>query len=256
MRPQVYAEMAARQDSHWWFAARRQILRSQLRQLRLPANPDILEIGSGTGANLDLLAEFGRVVGLEMNPSAIDLARQRTWNRSGAVSMRLGRCPDDMSGLPSFDLVCMFDVLEHIGEDGAALAAAAARLKPGGRLLVTVPSYQWMWGPHDEQLHHKPRYTRRTMAERCAGAGLEVHRLSYFNTLLFPFAVARRLFEKAGGGASAAVATPAQPINAALRWTFSFERHLLAHVRLPFGLSLMTVAGRATALEDGCPGRP
>lgn len=243
MSPEVYADMAARQESHWWFAARRRILRSQLERLQLSVDADILEIGSGTGANLDLLAEFGRVVGLEMNPAAIVLAQQRICNRSGAVSMRLGRCPDDLASLPRFDLVCMFDVLEHIEEDGAALTAAASRLKPGGRLLLTVPSYQWMWGPHDEQLHHKRRYTRRSITERCAGAGLELHHLSHFNTLLFPLAVARRLFEKAGGRGSAAVATPAQPINAALRCTFAFERHLLAHVRLPYGLSLMAIAG-------------
>lgn len=243
MTPAAYAEMAAVQEAHWWFAARRGILRSRLERLRLAPDADILEIGSGTGANLDLLAEFGRVVGLEMSPEALGFARQRPCSRGGAVTLRLGRCPEDLADLHQFDLICMFDVLEHIEEDGASLAAAATRLKPGGRLLLTVPSYQWMWGPHDEYLHHKRRYSRRTIAERCAEAGLAVHQLSHFNTLLFPLAVAGRLYEKAAGRTTAAAATPAAPINSALRCTFALERHLLARMRLPFGLSLMVVAG-------------
>lgn len=243
MSPAAYAEMAATQESHWWFAARRGILRSRLERLQLPAGADILEIGSGTGANLDLLAEFGRVVGLEMSREAIDFAGQRPCSRSGAVTMRLGRCPEDLSGLPQFDLVCMFDVLEHIEDDCASLAAAASHLKPGGRLLLTVPSYQWMWGPHDEHLHHKRRYSRQSIADRCVQAGLALHHLSHFNTLLFPLAVAGRLYEKAAGRSTAAAATPAAPINTVLRCTFALERHLLSRMRLPFGLSLLAVAG-------------
>lgn len=240
MSPGAYAEMAATQELHWWFAARRHILRSQLERLELPPDAEILEVGSGTGANLGMLAEFGRVVGLEMSAGAIALARQRG---AGAATMLLGRCPEGLADLPRFDLVCMFDVLEHIEEDRAALAAAAAHLKPGGRLLVTVPSYQWMWGPHDEHLHHKRRYSRRLLADRCAQAGLAVHRMSHFNTLLFPLAVAGRLYEKARGRSGAAAAVPAAPINSALRCTFAFERHLLSRMHLPFGLSLLAVAG-------------
>lgn len=243
MSPAAYAEMAATQELHWWFAARRRILRSQLEALDLPRGAEILEIGSGTGANLDLLAQFGRVVGLEMSREAIALARQRGCSHTGAVTMRLGRCPEDLADLPRFDLVCMFDVLEHIEDDRAALAAAAAHLKPGGRLLLTVPSYQWMWGPHDEHLHHKRRYDRRSLADRCADVGLDLHHLTHFNTLLFPLAVAGRLYEKARGRSGAATALPAAPINSALRCTFEFERHLLSRMRLPFGLSLLAVAG-------------
>lgn len=62
MSPAAYAEMAATQELHWWFAARRHILRSQLERLELPPDAEILEVGSGTGANLGMLAEFGRVV--------------------------------------------------------------------------------------------------------------------------------------------------------------------------------------------------
>lgn len=242
MNPAAYADMARTQGSHWWFTARREILRQQIRQLGLPADARILEVGSGTGANLELLAEFGTVVGLEMEPEAIALA-QRALADSSRIAMLQGRCPRDLQAIQDrFDLVCMFDVLEHIDEDALSLAGLVRLLRSGGRILVTVPAYPWMWGPHDEHLHHRRRYTRASLRAVCERAGLGVTRISHFNMLLFPLAVAGRMAEKATGRVSGATQTPAAPLNALLRRIFSLERHLLARSGLPFGLSLLLVA--------------
>jgi SAM-dependent methyltransferase len=246
MSPDAYTEMADTQAGHWWFAARREILRSQIRRLNLPPSADILEVGSGTGANLDLLAAFGNVVGLEMAAHAIALAGARCGGAGRRIAMQQGRCPEDLSGIAQqFDLICLFDVLEHIEEDEVSLAKLALLLKPNGSLLVTVPAYQWMWGPHDVHLHHKRRYSRRRLSTGCVKAGLSVTSMSHFNTLLFPLAVLGRMLEKFTRRKSAATQLPPAPINALLTFIFALERHLLSHVPLPFGLSLLLLAKAA-----------
>ena len=243
MNPQAYTEMAQVQAAHWWYAARREILHGQLERLHLPPGADILEVGSGTGANLDLLAGFGNVVALEMTPEAIALAEARDASQPGRVTMRQGHCPEDLAAITQrFDLICLFDVLEHIENDVDSLARLPALLKPGGRLMLTVPAYQWMWGPHDEYFHHKRRYDCRLLADRCRAAHLAVARLDHFNTLLFPLAVLDRLVAKLTGRRSCATRVPPRPLNAVLHRVFGLERHLLDHVHLPFGLSIFLLA--------------
>jgi 2-polyprenyl-3-methyl-5-hydroxy-6-metoxy-1,4-benzoquinol methylase len=242
MSPDAYAEMARAQRSHWWYRARGRILRSRLQRLGLPANARILEVGSGTGANLDLLAEFGTVVGLEMTAQAIALAHQHCAER-GKVTLLEGRCPDDLALLGErFDLICLFDVLEHIERDEDCLARLKSLLKPGGKLMLTVPAYPWMWGPHDVHVHHQRRYTRASLIACCGGAGLAVRWVSHFNTLLFPLAVLERFREKLTRRRGGATQTPAAALNALLGAIFGWERHLLARTRMPFGLSLLVLA--------------
>lgn len=238
MNPNAYVQLSAVEDHHWWHVARRQILRRQLAALHLPEHASILEVGSGTGGNLSMLAEFGAVSGLEMSDQAIALAHQRA---RGARLLR-GLCPQDLPA-ERFDLVCLFDVLEHIEDDGAALLALRAILAPGGRLVISVPAYGWMWSPHDAHLHHWRRYGRSPMVRQLEAAGLRVTSASYFNTLLFPLALAARAFDKVAGQAKSTGADiPAAPVNALLRWIFALERHLLGRLSLPFGLSLLVVA--------------
>jgi 2-polyprenyl-3-methyl-5-hydroxy-6-metoxy-1,4-benzoquinol methylase len=243
MSPDAYIEMADMQATHWWFVARREILRSQIERLNLPDGADILEVGSGTGANLDLLSRFGNVVALEMAGEAIALAEARCGNTARPITMRQGRCPEDLGAISErFDLICLFDVLEHIEQDEDSLAKLALLLKPDGTLIVTVPAYSWMWSPHDVHLHHKRRYSRRHLSQKCEHAGLAVSRLSHFNTILFPVAVLGRLFERVFRKATVTTATPPAPVNALLARLFALERLCLARMQLPFGLSILLLA--------------
>ena len=142
MSPDAYMEMAEAEAEHWWFRGRRDILRSVLHRLTLPVNARVLEIGSGTGGNLTMLAEFGSVSGLEMDDTARALTARKT---GGRFDIRAGRCPDDLPfDGQRFDLICFFDCLEHIADDVGALARMRTLLAPGGAILVTVPAYQWL----------------------------------------------------------------------------------------------------------------
>jgi len=238
MQPEVHAEMAAVQQRHWWFCARRRILQRLIESLRLPPQARILDSGCGSGGNLAMLSRFGRLQAMEVDATA----------REAAAS--LGICPVAAGCLPHqlpfdgerYDLICLLDVLEHVDDDGAALVQLARRLNPGGRVLVTVPAYAWLWSAHDVAHHHRRRYTASGLRQLAEQNGLVVQRLGYFNALLFPAIAAARLLGRwrCQGGASDA-ALPSAPVNALLQAVFAFERHLVPRRLFPAGTSVLAV---------------
>lgn len=238
MEPDAYKEMAACEESHWWFRGRRAVTATVIQNLGLPLNARILEIGSGTGGNLAMLAEFGSVQAGELDESARVLATQKT-----GVPVIEARLPDHLP-FPAgeFDLVCLFDVLEHVTEDIRSLVAIRTLLRPTGRLLITVPAHPWLWGAHDRHLHHVRRYSRRTLADAAAAAGYRITWVSYFNVLLFPVAVATRIFDRAFKRSTATgAAVPAAWVNALLFRVMAQEASWLSRWKAPFGMSLVAV---------------
>ncbi len=169
MNPAAYLEMAETEATHWWFVGRRVILAGMIEALRLPSHATILEVGCGTGGNLPMLARYGEISAFEMDGNARIIAINKTQSR---FDIQPGGCPDDLPFQDRrFDLICMFDVLEHIERDVDTLVALGKLLKPNGRLLITVPAYQWMYGAHDEFLQHKRRYSAPLLSANVAAAG-------------------------------------------------------------------------------------
>jgi len=251
MNPAAYLEMAEAESSHWWFCGRRVVLAAVMQNLHLPRDAKILEVGCGTGGNLDILAEFGGVSAFEMDDNARAIAASKTDNR---YELKAGHCPDAIPFQGRlFDLICMFDVLEHIEQDTETLAALKRLLSVNGRILITVPAYQWLFGSHDRFLHHKRRYAAGELRQKIAAAGLVSEKLTYFNTLLFPLAAAVRLKDKLLGSASpSGTGVPPSPINALFKAMFGSERFLLQYFNLPFGVSLLCVLKAA----EGTPRQP
>jgi SAM-dependent methyltransferase len=241
MDTQVYRRMAELDAVHWWFVARRRILASLIaRRIRPPAGARILEVGCGTGHNLAMLSRFGHVEATELEPEARQLAAERLGRPVLEAAL------PDLSMFPAdhFDLVALLDVLEHVEDDAASLAAIRGRLKPGGKLLVTVPANRWMWTAHDAAHHHHRRYEKRELAAAVTDAGFKIDLLSFMNSLLFPPIAAARLAGKMLGRDSADDAIPPAPVNALLRGVFGLERGLIGRVPLPFGVSLVAILSR------------
>ena len=249
MEPAAYRKMAETEDRHWWFCGRRAVASAVIDSLGLPANISVLEIGAGTGGNIPMLSRYGAVTAVEMDDSARYIAAEKT-----DMEFLAGHLPD---GLPKFDrkfdLICMFDVLEHVEKDHAALEAIAGLLAPGGRLVLTVPAHQWLWSHHDEVLHHFRRYSRSGLADVLRDAGYEIQRLTFTNSALFPAAAAARFLDrglsKDKEAASSGSDIPPKFANAVMKELFRSERHLLGRFDLPMGLGLLAVVQPARTGE-------
>jgi SAM-dependent methyltransferase len=243
MEQALYSRMAAVEDRHWWFVARRMIIERVIAGRILPSGANILEAGCGTGGNLAMLASHGHVHGTEMNQEAMGLAASR-----GIGAIRAGQLPDNIGfGTQCFDLIVLLDVLEHIDDDLAVLRALRKRLNPNGWLVVTVPAYPILWSHHDEIHHHKRRYTLGSLCQAAHAAGCSVSYVSHFNFWLFPAIALVRLLRRWTVSTRAEnLMLPPPWLNAALTGLLASERYFLGHRRiLPFGLSLVLVAQRA-----------
>jgi SAM-dependent methyltransferase len=235
----VYDQMAALDQRHWWYVARRKVLADLIRRRVKPlANSRILEIGCGTGHNLPMLREFGSVDALEVDETAREIAQNRLGKEVFSAPL------PELAGIPErhYDVVAAFDVVEHIPDDDAAIEAIARLLKSSGRLVVTVPAHQWMWSAHDVVNHHQRRYSKRGLKRLIEASPLKLEAIGYFNSLLFPVAVAERLASKVRGKEDADLSLPPAPLNQALERVFAAERGLIGRVPLPPGLSLFAIA--------------
>ena len=235
----VYEIMADVDQRHWWYVARRKIIAALIRRdIRPPAHAEILELGCGTGHNLAMLGEFGHVDALELDDEARSVAEKRLGRQVRSAPL------PELAGVPErhYDLIGAFDVIEHIDDDTAALASIATKLKPGGKFILTVPAHRWMWSAHDVVNHHKRRYSKRSLRKLVESSPLKLEAIGYFNSLLFPVAVAERLSSKLRGKDEADLNMPPALLNAALEKVFAAERHLVGRLPLPPGLSLFAVA--------------
>jgi SAM-dependent methyltransferase len=240
-----YTQMARLESTHWYFQGKRAIVRSFLRHaVGLTGRPRILDVGCGTGRMLAMMGEFGGAYGLDHSPMAIESCR-------GLEIRQLVR-GDASKPFPfqdaSFDVVCAYDVLEHLEDESALLDEMRRVLKPGGALVITVPALPFLWSAHDEALGHYRRYTRADVQRVLSSRGFVIRRLTYFNTILFPLACAVRLaarWTRSGDEPRSDffVSLPAL-LNAVLRTCFSAERAVIRHVDLPVGLSLLCFATR------------
>jgi SAM-dependent methyltransferase len=256
MQPEEFARLYALEESFWWFVGMREITAALLDPL-CPSDRDrvVLDAGCGTGWNLRWLRRYagaGRVVGIDVDAGAVELARER---QAGEVlQASVVELPFSDS---TFDLVTSFDVLPQLpGEnsDERALQEMSRVLRPGGALFVRAAAYDWLRSGHDEALATQRRYRLTTLRERIVRAGFQVVRATYAHTLLFPLAVVHRLvLKRVGITAGGSDVRPLPPRLAWLEGTLAgalrLEARVLRRTRLdfPFGLSVICVARKAPA---------
>ena len=186
-----YESMYLLEDKHWWFVGRQKLALTLIDEW-IPLNPNahILDVGCGTGGNVNALSRYGKAVGVDISPIALAFARRR-------------RLPYLLQGsgltLPytnaTFDLVTIFDVLYHrwITDDAQALQEFYRVLKPGGWLLITDSALPILWSTHDEVYFARQRYTLKDLRQKLEAAGFNQQVGSYANFLLLPAFLFARL---------------------------------------------------------------
>jgi SAM-dependent methyltransferase len=266
MMPDEYRVMYEVEDSFWWYRGmRRNLLVLLQRHWDWTAYPTplILDAGCGTGGILQKMAtnfedttkaasakvQTASAVGVDISDQAIKFCRARGLNGSVAQAS-LVQLP---FAKEQFDIVTSFDVACHMPDDKPAFAEVSRVLKRGGIFITNLPAYQFLYSEHDVAVRIKRRYTKKLLAARLDEVGLQIERLTYVNTVLFPPAAVIRLIKNARGhGSNPAEAhsdltPPPALLNRMLTGMMGLEAQLLRHttLSLPFGLSVMAVARKA-----------
>lgn len=236
---QKYDDLFKLGSTHWWTQGRIKIFDCIISKYS-KKGADILDIGCGVGTNYEMLGRHGNVSCLEYSRYAIDYCRQCGMNN--VVEGGINSIP---YGDNSFDVVTAFDVIEHVEDDKAAVSEMIRVCKNGGIIVITVPAYMFLWSYNDVFNHHKRRYDREQIVNLVKGSiNMHIEKVTYFNMLLFvPIVVLRRIKSLIKKDKLLPDLKPTNPvINKLLFWIFSFERHLIRRLGLPFGVSLLIVA--------------
>jgi SAM-dependent methyltransferase len=229
MRAPPFDLIAAIEEQHWWYTARRNIVHSLIHAV-VPNGPPltILDIGCGNGGTSIPFHENYRYYGIDPSPQAIQLAQERHWGVPFLCGQAPGDCADILRGA---DVVLLMDVLEHIEDDQKFLSSIIEEMGEGALLLLTVPADPSLWSPYDVSAGHYRRYDERSFRQLWEDLPVRPLLLSYFNARLsWIIRLVRSLHQHLGGSSCEArreLRLPPGPLNALLRWIFEGEGRIL-----------------------------
>lgn len=227
----VYIRQFETNKGHWWFESRKSIIKSFLKN-KLKKKIDILDFGCGVGINLEMLSDFGNVFYYDDNKEAMYLNK----NNKKFFQMKA------ISNLKKkkFDLIVALDVIEHINDDSKVVNYLSSLLKKNGKILITVPAYQFLFSLKDEILHHKRRYTKISL-NKIMKKKFHIIKSTYFNFFLSPAIIFATLFLKLFNKnyIDSVEKKPNVIVNFFLKSIFTFEKFFLNMINFPFGISLL-----------------
>ena len=241
MKEHTYPIMFRIEQSHWWYTGRRKILTSFVEDICrrvTDRRPRILDVGCGTGANLLMLSQFGDAEGVDVSEDALAFCRER-----GLENVKLGAAEQLPYEDGTFDLVTALDVVEHLDDDLAGLREMRRVLRPGGRVLLFVPTFMFLWGLQDDVSNHRRRYRMPELQRVLEQAGFEIERTTYANiTFFMPILAMRKLMRLTGIKAESENNINVSALNGVLARVLGAESFVLRYMNIPFGVSGLCVA--------------
>jgi len=236
-----FASLARLEDRYWWHQTRYRAALAALERAGVGREQAIGDVGCGTGGFLRFLRArgFERLAGFDMSPVALANAAE-----SGAEVHRVDLESAFTLATAPFDALVALDVVEHLADYLAFLRAAAAALRPGGLLFVTVPAFPHLFSRWDERLHHHRRYTRRSLAAVARAAGLSPVHSSYLFAAAYPAALLRRWVGWHDGSESCEFPPVSPLVQRLLSWLGRTEVALPPSLRPPVGTSVALLARR------------
>jgi SAM-dependent methyltransferase len=247
-----YRIMYEAEDTHWWYRGLRGVMFALLGLDRAGSRqPQILDAGCGTGGNMQALLNAGqtRLEGFDFSADALHFCRQRN-----LPNVKEGSIADIPFESDRFDIVISCDVINDAGleDDAAGIRELYRVLKPGGRLFLNLPAFDFLRGEHDQATSVARRYTRKLITRKLNSAGFVVRRASYWNMFLFPVVLAVRLMRPGNKSdpkkpVRSDINLPHPLINTVLTRILSAEKILVRRFDLPFGSSLAVVAVKPRA---------
>ena len=240
MEPKEYELMYQEEERYWWFVVKRFFIKTLLKKLKLKKEQKILDIGCGTGKNLEILSSFGKVWGIDISPLALNFCQKRGFKNLKRASVE--KTPFKNR---AFGLITLFDVLYHKGikDDRLALKEIYRVLEKGGYLLLTDCAYNFLFGPHDIAVHARQRYTRGELNKKIKKTGFKILKSSYIFFFPFLFFVIDRLLSKffIPKKRSTFIEIP-KLANQIFILMGKLESWLLQFLNFPFGSSIIILA--------------
>ncbi len=242
MNKDYYKEYYHFERENWWFVVRYKIIDYFLgRNLKGKKDLKILNIGVATGYSTELLSKYGDVTSVEYDKDCC---------RFTSEMLGIDIINASITELPfadeSYDLVCAFDVIEHVEDDKLGVAEMNRVTKKGGLNFITVPAFMSLWSRHDEVNFHFRRYKKKQIL-RLFDKLQTVHK-TYFNFFLFlPIFIFRSIvnlfpnYKKKDTGSDFSAFSKDSFINKIFKAIFLTEYHLLKSITFPFGVSFLYI---------------
>ena len=245
MDHKFYQEYYKLEREGWWFKARLSILESYCKKIINHPEMRILNVGAATGATSEMLSKFGEVTSLEYDEFCCKFLKEKTGIEAVNASLTDLPFEDD-----SYDIICAFDVIEHIEEDSKAIEEIYRVLRPKGKYFLTVPAFQSLWSNHDVINHHFRRYRKNQINKLIVNKKLKIDDSTYFNFWLFiPISIVRfilnnisRKKDSDSTGSDNEIMQSSKIVNEILYRIFYSEKFLLKlNIKFPFGVSILTI---------------
>lgn len=238
MQKYLYEDLYSLEEKHWWHISKRRVIQNLIKKYNLLKNPKILDIGCGAGKNLEELQNLGTVYGLDSSKEALKYCRKR-----GLKNIKIGSAEKTNLKSNYFDIVTILDVLEHT-DDKRVFKEMGRIVKKKGIIIITVPAFPWLWSSWDEVLHHKRRYTSKSLKYLIESNNFRVLKIFYlYSFLVMPAFLVRKIKQKLYNKKYPSDFELSNPIfNFLLNKLARFEFILAQKGLIPFGTTLMAIA--------------